>query len=115
MSSRLTMNLNRPASSTTATLSRWLAFICSRTVRAESLCRATSTDETARLERWLRCSFHTLLEQRLPLPALELLLAWKYPHVRSYFASRTESTLVRGELEKLASYTRPQEFDGQIE
>ena len=76
---------------------------------------ATSTDETPRLERWLRCGFHTLLERRLPVPALEFVLGWKYPHVRSYLASQVESTLIRGELEKLASYTRPQDFDSQVE
>jgi len=76
---------------------------------------ATSTDETPRLERWLRCGFHTVLEERLSVSALELLLGWKYPQVRNHFASRAESPLIRGEWDKLASYTRPQDFDGQVE
>jgi hypothetical protein len=76
---------------------------------------ATSTDETPRLERWLRCGFHTLLEHGLPFPTLELLLSWKYPEVRAYFASRLSTPIIRDEWERLEVYKRPQDFDGQVE
>ena len=86
------------------------------TVKAWGL---SDTDQTARLERWLRCTYHTLLEQGRPLAIAEYLLGWTDAEVRRFVVEQVQSNLIRKEWAQLAGYEgqrrTPQHFDGQVE
>ncbi len=76
---------------------------------------ATGTDSTPRLERWLRCLYHTLLETRTTLEAMPFLFTWSQRQVGAYLTSAVTSDLIRNEWESLLQYTRPADFDEQLE
>ena len=92
------------------------------TARVTRLIRATvkawgaiDTDETPRLERWLRCSYHTLLEGGYTLDAMKYLMTWARKAERDYLTSKVTDELVMSEWETLADYKRAVDFDGQLE
>jgi hypothetical protein len=76
---------------------------------------AEGTDATPRLERWLRCFYHTLIELDLPIDIGRYFFTWQPQSMRRFLARGVKDTLVRNEWEELLSYDRPQEFTGQIE
>ncbi len=76
---------------------------------------ADSTDETPRLERWLRCFYHTLIELDLPIDVGRYFFTWQPQSMRRSLARGVKDDLVRNEWEELISYSKPQEFTAQIE
>jgi len=75
----------------------------------------TDADETPRLERWLKCIYHTLIEQGYSLDVALYLLSWQYKEVRQYLTRAVRSAPIRSEWEDLASLTKVTDFQAQIE
>jgi len=75
----------------------------------------TSTDQTPRLERWLRCLYHTLLETGQTIDVLPYLFTFAQRNVAAYLTGAVSTDLIRMEWEGLASYTKARDFDDQLE
>lgn len=76
---------------------------------------AADTDQTPRLERWLRSLYHVLLEQGKSLEVARYLLSFKEREVRQYLTNGIGSDLIRNEFEELSGLTRLRDFLEQIE
>jgi hypothetical protein len=76
---------------------------------------ATSTDETPRLERWLRCLYWALMERGYSLDFARYFLLWQEKKVREYLIRAIRSDTVRSEWQELASIGKLQDFWNQIE
>ena len=76
---------------------------------------ATNSNDTPRLERWLRCLYWALMEQGLSLDTARYFLSWKEKEVREHLTRSIESDVVRGEWEELGSVRSIQDFWSQIE
>src|SRR5437773_1743298 len=73
-----------------------------------------SSDDTPRLERWLRCLLTVLIECGLTLVDAGLLLDQKSAAIRQQFAASLHNPLIRAKFEALSSY-KPTEFNEQVE
>ena len=71
------------------------------------------TDETPRLEKWLRCIYHTLIEKKLTLAATEYLIDYLASDVRESLTSEISTPIIKSELQKL-NKMRAREFDDEI-
>lgn len=76
---------------------------------------ATDTNQTPRLERWLRCVYQALIDQGHPIDVARYLVSWGDKEIRNHLIRSMPADFVRRELEELAAYTRPQDFSDQIE
>lgn len=76
---------------------------------------AADSDETPRLERWLRVLYHTLLERGYPLEVAQHLLSFREKQIRAYITQNIQSDLIRGQFEDLAQFTRYSDFLAQTE
>lgn len=76
---------------------------------------ATNTDQTPRLERWLRCLYWALMEQGYSLDAARYFLSWREKEIRQHLVRSIQSDAVRGEWEELGSIKNVQDFWSQIE
>jgi hypothetical protein len=76
---------------------------------------ATDSDDTPRLERWLRCLYWALMEQGYSLDVARYFLSWQEKQIREYLIRSIRSDVVRGEWDELASVNKVQEFWSQIE
>ena len=70
----------------------------------------TSTNETPRLERGLRCFYHYLIEQQQPLETASLLLRWSQKEIWPHLIQSINSPLIREQWTELASATRITDF-----
>lgn len=76
---------------------------------------ATDADETPRLERWLRCIYHPMVEQGHSLEAVRYLMSWKHKEIREHITSSITVDVIQDEWDGLAGYKKAAEFDGQLE
>ena len=76
---------------------------------------ATSTDETPRLERWLRSFYHVLIERGYSLEVARYFFSFKEKQIRDYLTQSIESDLIRNEFDELSQHTRFRDFSEQIE
>ena len=72
------------------------------------------SDETPRLEKWLKCIFTVLIECKLTILEARYLIDQHAPEIRAYLTRGLSDPLVRTKLEQLAAY-KPSDFYGQIE
>ena len=75
----------------------------------------SSTDQTPRLERWLRCLYHVLMEQGYSIEVAQYLLSFEEKEVREYLIRSIEAGVIRREWEELSLQTRLPDFLGQVE
>lgn len=76
---------------------------------------AANTDETPRLERWLRSLYYALIEQGYPLDVARHLLSFREKNFREYLVGRIQSDVIRAEFEELSDLSRLRDFTDQIE
>lgn len=76
---------------------------------------ATDTDDTPRLERWLRCLYWALMEQGYSLDVARYFLSWQEKQIREHLIRSIRSDVVRGEWDELSSVHKVQDFWSQIE
>ncbi|NMB80812.1 MAG: TraM recognition domain-containing protein [Ignavibacteria bacterium] len=75
----------------------------------------TNTNQTPRLERWLRSLYHVILERNYSLEYVRYLLSFKEKEARQYLVSKIDSDLIKNEFEELSNLTRLKDFLEQIE
>lgn len=75
----------------------------------------TDTNQTPRLERWLRSLYHVILERNYSLEYARYLLSFKEKEARQYLVSKIGSDLIKNEFEELSNLTRLKDFLEQIE
>ncbi len=77
---------------------------------------AENSDETPRLERWLRCICHLFASGHVSLNEVSDILSWPYASVRESIAELLKGNrVIQNEWLELLSYKRTQDFAQQIE
>ena len=76
---------------------------------------AADSNDTPRLERWLRCLYWALMEQGYSLDLARYFLQWKEKEIRDHLVRSIRSDTVRGEWGELAAAKNIQDFLAQIE
>src|SRR5258706_14702304 len=74
----------------------------------------SNSDNTPRLERWLRCLITVLIECGLTLVEAGFLLDRKNAALREHFAAGLRNPMIRAKFEALSNY-KPSEFNEQVE
>lgn len=77
---------------------------------------AENSDETPRLERWLRCICHLFASGHVSINEVSDILSWPYASVRESIADLLKGNrVIQNEWLELLSYKKTQEFSQQIE
>lgn len=75
----------------------------------------TNSDETPRLERWLRCVGHVMVEGGYTIEASRYLVSWDERRIRDELVRRVKGALIQQEWEELRAYKRLPDFNLQLE
>jgi len=75
-----------------------------------------NSDETPRLERWLRCIFHLFATGLISLNEVSYLLTWTHVAIREHAVQALkDNPMIQNEWLELLAYKKPQDFAAQIE
>lgn len=76
---------------------------------------ARDTNDTPRLERWLRALYSVLIHSGHPIDVSRYLVSWAEKDIRDYLVRALPAGFARSQWEEIAAYKNPRDFADQIE